>query len=208
MKILELKNISVDYKENKIIDNFSMTIFKQEIVAITGPSGSGKSSLLYIMGLLNENYEGELSLFNEINPKFDSDIGRELLYTKIGFIFQNNLLLENKTVSENIDLVLDEKGLYTKLEALEFVGLKNYEEKKVYMLSGGEQQRVALARVLTKQFDVLLADEMTGNLDFQNRDIVFAILQKVKEIGKTIVLVTHDLELAKKCDREVKINAK
>lgn len=199
--MISMNNVSIGY-DVELIKNFNITIDKPEIIAITGPSGSGKTSLLYTMGMLKEVKHGQLNLFGHTNPSMNSKEGRGILKNNISFIFQNFVLLNEKTVKENLEEFTND-GIFTIEEALEFVGLKGYEKKKVYELSGGEQQRVCIARALIKKFDILLGDEITGNLDVENRDIVFDLVIKIKSLGKTVILVTHDKELAQKCDREI-----
>lgn len=204
--MLKLENLEIKYKDNVIVDNFDLNVGSGELVAITGPSGSGKTTILYSIGMLHPHSNGTITLFDKENPKFDSKVGRQLLENKLAFVFQNFVLVDNMTVKENLELVVDKDAEFTILEALEFVGLANVMNKKIYELSGGEQQRVAIARALTKKFDLLLGDEITGSLDDDTRDIIFEILKKIQSLGKSIILVTHDIELANKCNMRVRIN--
>lgn len=203
--ILELKNIDINYGKHKVLENFNLSIEKNKMIAITGPSGRGKTSLLYIIGMLQKPSKGNINILGYENPEINSKLGRKILKENLGFVFQNFVLVESETVAQNIEAMSDVDGEYTMKEALEFVNLPGYENKKIYELSGGEQQRIAIARVLTKKFDILLGDEITGSLDMQNRDMIFDLMCKIKKLGKTIVLVTHDLELAQKCDEEIKL---
>lgn len=203
--ILELKNIDINYGKHRVLENFNLSIEKNKMIAITGPSGRGKTSLLYIIGMLQKPSKGNINILGYENPEINSKLGRKILKENLGFVFQNFVLVESETVAQNIEAMSDVDGEYTMKEALEFVNLPGYENKKIYELSGGEQQRIAIARVLTKKFDILLGDEITGSLDMQNRDMIFDLMCKIKKLGKTIVLVTHDLELAQKCDEEIKL---
>lgn len=201
--MLKMRDVGIGY-DQRLIENFNFSVDTPEIIAITGPSGTGKTSLLYTMGMLKEIDMGEMTLFGHVNPSINSDEGRDILKNKLSFIFQNFVLLTELTVRENIE-EFAEDGLFNIAEALEFVGLSGYEEKRIYELSGGEQQRVCIARALAKKFDILLGDEITGNLDDANRDQVFDLMLKIKKLGKVVILVTHDMELAKRCDREVRL---
>lgn len=131
---------------------------------------------------------------------------QKMLRNKIAYLFQNFALLENKSVLYNLELVFDwkvkKKMRQTQMEkALKTVGLYEMRNKKVCQCSGGEQQRIALARVLLKPCELILADEPTGNLDEKNKELVFSLLQQLNQQGKTILMVTHDLQLAKRCQR-------
>lgn len=203
--ILKLENICHKYLDDLVIDNFSLDVLEGEFVAITGVSGSGKSTLLNIMNMLIEPTSGNLIIDGVSNPKLNSEEGRELLHNTLGLIFQNNLLLESETVKENLS-IYENATDYTIEDVLNIVNLPNFQDKYIYQLSGGEQQRIAIARTLLKQCKLILADEITGNLDKLNRDIIFDLLKELQNKGYTIVLVTHDMELAKLCDRIVKLD--
>ena len=134
----------------------------------------------------------------------------QLLYfrEKVGFLFQNFALVENKTVEENLKMVKKyARSNYTIDEALEYVGLSDKLKQKVYQLSGGEQQRIALARLLIKKCDIILADEPTGSLDPGNADTVLSILRKINEMGKTVLIVTHDKSVAQRCNYMIDIDS-
>ena len=179
------------------------------MVAITGPSGVGKSTLLNIIGLIDKPDSGEVIICNNKNPYNKEKLKLKLFRDNIGYLFQNYALVDNYTVSKNLDIALeyvknkDKKRL--KEKALERVGLLDKLNNKVFELSGGEQQRVALARLMLKEKDIILADEPTGSLDEDNRDIILKLLKQLNNEGKTIVLVTHDKAVANICDREINI---
>ena len=155
------------------------------------------------MGLLERPDEGLISIEGVENPRHNKklQIQRDLF----GYIFQNYALIENETVESNLRISLDyRKGIDKKEEiskALSYVGLDGITKKKIYELSGGEQQRVALARVYLKKCTYIFADEPTGNLDKKNRDIVLDILKSLNSEGKAIIYATHDVELASKADK-------
>lgn len=212
MAVIELKGISKSFKSHVVIDNFSMSVKEGEIVAITGSSGSGKSTLLNIIGLLEDFDDGEYRLFGEENIKCGSINASKMLREKIGYLFQNFALIDDATVRYNLMLALDRvkinKNEKNKLieNALKQVGLNDFCDRIIYTLSGGEQQRVAIARLLLKKPAIILADEPTGSLDRFNRDMILDMLRNLNDKFKsTIIVVTHDREVAQFCDRIIEI---
>ncbi|WP_027725967.1 ABC transporter ATP-binding protein [Tuberibacillus calidus] len=204
---IELKNIVKTYGDKRIFDQFNLSVKKGEIVAITGPSGKGKSTLLNIVGLLEAPDSGDVYIQGLKNPWKREKTKIKLLRDTIGYLFQNYALIDQETVSKNLDVALeyvrgvDKNAL--KRKALEKVGLSDKMHHKVYQLSGGEQQRVALARLFLKKSDIILADEPTGSLDAANRDRVLSLIQSLNQEGKTVLIVTHDPEVTKICTRVV-----
>lgn len=209
-KIVELDSIQKKFKEKVIFDSFSCTIYENEFVAIIGKSGCGKSTLLNMIGLLDSPDSGEIILFGEKGIKPFSKKATLLLKSKIGYLFQNFALIENKTVYENLQMAINEKNNKTVNkyieDALKKVGLNGYSKKYIYECSGGEQQRIALARLLVKPCELILADEPTGSLDEENKQIVIKLLKEFKKEGCTIIMVTHDIQLAEECDRVIALN--
>ncbi|MGL4589967.1 MAG: ABC transporter ATP-binding protein [Mycoplasmatales bacterium] len=203
--MIKLTNIEIAYKNNVVQSNFNLNVKAGEYIVLTGKSGSGKTSILYILGMLLYPTNGTVEICGIKNPKLNSKEGLKLLQDKIGFIFQNFVLVEAETVKQNLMYALDPNAEFTIEEALEYVGLSGYEEKFIHELSGGEQQRIAIARVLVKQFDIILGDEITGSLDSENRDIVLGLLDKLNKLGKTIILVTHDEYVANRIGRRIRI---
>ncbi len=209
--IIELKNINKKYGSRELFQNLDFSIKKGEMVAITGASGSGKSTLLNIMGLIDKPDSGEVLICGNKNPYDKEKIKLNLFRNNIGYLFQNYALVDNYTVSKNLDIALeyvkvtdkDKKKL--KEEALDKVGLLDKLNNKVFELSGGEQQRVALARLMLKKNDIILADEPTGSLDENNKNIILKLLKQLNNEGKTIVVVTHDKVVADICHREINI---
>ena len=178
-----IRGLNKAFGEKIIFSNFNLEIPDGSFVVISGDSGSGKSTLLNMIGSIIIEGLNITRLKNK--NSFFADT--------VGFLFQNFALLENKTVKENLSLI--KKSSRTKVslkEALNRVGLSKEVNKKVYQLSGGEQQRVALARLMMKKCSVVLADEPTGSLDKKNRDIVMRLLHELNEEGKTVIIVTHD----------------
>lgn len=200
---IELRNVTKSFKNKKILNEFNLVINKGEMVALVGPSGCGKSTLLNIIGALEFDYEGSVYIENK-------KISKNLLQTmsirkhSLSYLFQNFALLENETVGKNLKIV-SRDSVDIKF-ALSRVGLEGYWKEKIYTLSGGEQQRVAMARLLLKKSNIILADEPTGSLDKQNAQKIFDILLELKKKGKTIVVVTHDLTFLSYFDKVININ--
>ncbi|MFO3716015.1 ABC transporter ATP-binding protein [Anaerococcus cruorum] len=213
MKHIELNNISKSYGNRKIIDDLSFSIDENEIVAIVGKSGSGKSTLLNMIGLLETYNSGEILLKGEKLPNLNSKEATLLRRNEINYLFQTNALINEKTVRENllvameyVDIKDEEKS--TKInEILDKLDILDIIEQKINTISGGEAQRVALARCVLKPGDLILADEPTGSLDPIMSDEVFSILLNLRSAyNKTILIVTHDMDIAKRCDRIIDIN--
>lgn len=209
MVCVKLENINKSYGNHKILNDFSLSVEQGEFIAICGKSGAGKSTLLNIIGLLEHQDSGNIIINNIKNPEFNSNSGRKLLQTHIGYIFQNYGLIENETVNYNLKISSkfrkwDRKTETEKFaESLEKVGLNaNVKSKKIFQLSGGEQQRIAIARLLIKSPDIILADEPTGSLDVENKRMVMELLKYLNETGTTIILVTHDEEV-RECAKKI-----
>lgn len=207
MPIIELSNISKKFGEKVIFENFSVQIDQNKMYAITGKSGCGKSTLLNILGGIEKVTQGDVTICNNKNISSRSRKYRKLLRNKISFLFQNYALADNDTVKYNLEIALQYSRAKNKkqliADTLKTVDLEGFARQKVYTLSGGEQQRVAMARLLLKPCEIILADEPTGNLDIVNRDKVFSLLQKFAQEGKTVVIATHDLELANRCEERI-----
>lgn len=194
-----------------LVRDISLEIFPGEFVAITGPSGSGKSSLLYLLGLLDRPDEGEILLGGQKTSKLGSAALSHLRLARLGFVFQFHFLLQEFTVLENVMIPMKKLGIITETEGrkralatLERLGLSGQEGKRPGQLSGGQRQRVAIARALANGPKVILADEPTGNLDTKNATTVCGIFQTLtREDGAAIVMVTHDTEMAAQADRRV-----
>ena len=203
MPLIKINKLSKSFQDKKVLNEVSFHVQKGSFFAITGKSGCGKTTLLNILGKLEDPDSGEIIIdgkkLNEIRQK-------EYFANDVAFLFQNFALIERKTVKQNLTII--RKGARTEVtieEALRKVGLEDKENCKVYKLSGGEQQRVALARVMMKKSKMILADEPTGSLDVENADLVMDVLRELVDHGKTVIMVTHDLTLIDKVDIAVKI---
>ena len=213
--IIEVNNLTKKYQvgdeELKALDNISLNISRGEFVSVVGPSGSGKSTFMNIIGCLDTADEGEYILDGENIKNIESDGLSDIRNKKIGFIFQNFNLLNKLSAIENIELPLIYKGIDTKkrrelaLKCLENVGLESRKNHNPNQLSGGQQQRVAIARAIATNPEILLADEPTGALDSKTSKEILNILEKLNEDGKTIIMITHDLDIASKAKRQIRI---
>ena len=206
-EIIHLNNVAKYYYmgENvvKAVDGISFSIKAGDFVAVMGPSGSGKSTCMNLVGSLDVPTHGAVFLDGEnVSHLSESDLA-ELRGNKIGFIFQQFNLIPNLTVKENVMLPMDFQGDIKEVmeemaeELLEKVGLKDRMNFYPSQLSGGQQQRVAIARALANDPEVILADEPTGNLDSKTGEKVIDFLKALNKEGKTIIMITHDSELAK-----------
>jgi putative ABC transport system ATP-binding protein len=209
--VCEMVGVSKSYRGHSVIDGMNLTVSEGEMVAITGKSGSGKTTVLNMLGLLEMPDQGTVRLFGESSPRTRSPMANQLLRFRLAYLFQNYALIDNETVDYNLQVAQayakgtsrDKRQL--KAQALERVGLPKAGRRKVYELSGGEQQRVAIARILLKPCDLVLADEPTGSLDAQNRDEVLRMLRELNGSGKTILIVTHDERVTESCKRVIEL---
>jgi lipoprotein-releasing system ATP-binding protein len=195
-----------------LVNGIDLAVNKGEFVAITGPSGSGKSSLLYLLGLLDAPSAGEVAICGQPTSKLSEDDRANVRLTKCGFVFQFHFLLPEFTSLENVLLpmraagTMSEKEMQARgLELLASLGLKDHAGKRPNQLSGGQRQRVAIARALSNRPEIIVADEPTGALDTTSTEQVFGILREIADQGRTVVVVTHDPALAARADRRVHI---
>jgi putative ABC transport system ATP-binding protein len=211
MEIIKLQDVNKSYGNKKVLVNLSLSISEGEFVAIIGDSGKGKSTLLNIIGLLENIDGGNLLIDGEENIKVNSTKAMKVIREKISYLFQNFALVDEDTVNYNLNLALKyiKISKYDKEEkiknALIDVGLQGYGKRKIYELSGGEQQRVSIARTMLKPSKIVLADEPTGSLDEGNAKVVLKLLRSLNKNGKTVVIVTHDKKLSTQCDRIISL---
>lgn len=200
--MVEIVNMSKSFHEKTLFNDYNLKIPDGAFVVIHGKSGTGKTTLLNIIGGLEKIDDGQV-LVNGIDISKKKNKKNFYRYT-VGFLFQNFALVDGKTVRQNLEMVSPTFRTDISIEdALTGVGLKGYDTKKVYTLSGGEQQRVALARLMIKKCELILADEPTGSLDPENTRMVMNILKNINKEGKTIIIVTHNEEIVR--DAEYKI---
>ncbi len=198
--MIEIKGISKAFGDKKIFEDYSLQIKDGEFVVFAGESGCGKTTLLNMIGGLEKADQGEILI--DGRNVFSRKGRRQFYAEKVGFLFQNFALVESKSVRDNLEFIQKSARSGVSLEeALEEVGLKNEAKTPVFQLSGGEQQRVALARLIFKKCDVILADEPTGSLDPENANRILSLLRKLQERGKTVILVTHDTSIIKNAPR-------
>lgn len=210
--MIVVKDISKKFQKKIIFNELSFQIDDGEFVIITGNSGSGKTTLLNLIGQIETIDSGVIEIDGK--RKFTNRDKNKFYRDKAGFIFQNYALIEESSVEKNLLIALAyykgrKKEKYAKIKnALTEVGLEGFEKRSIYTLSGGEQQRVALARIIVKNPMYIFADEPTGNLDENNRKIVLSLIEKLHRQGKTIIVVTHDMQMLnlKSVDKHIDLN--
>ena len=214
--ILNIKNLKKNFIHNErkveVLKNLNFSIKKGELIALTGPSGSGKSTLLHLIALMEKPTSGKIFFADKnLNELNDYEINNIRKY-KMSLIFQNNNLISDLNVIENVMLPLlirnenHKKSFEKSKKILSLVNLSNRWDFFPSDLSGGEQQRVAIARSLIAETDLILADEPTGNLDFKTSREIFNYFLKLKKMKKTILFATHNRELANKADYKLSIS--
>ena len=214
--LIETVNLKKTYNHSNgkitLFHNLNLRIKKGELVALVGPSGSGKSSLLHLFALLDEPTRGDIKINDEHTKKFTEEKKDETRRKNISIIFQDNNLLNDFTAIENVMMPLIIKGQSMKnaknkaqaiLKAVKILERSNHFPNE---LSGGEQQRVAIARALIAETNLILADEPTGNLDYKTSKEIFSYFLKLKKLKKTIIFATHNRELANRADYKLFIS--
>ncbi len=209
--MLEIKKIKKIYQMGKVkveaLRGVSFYIDKGEFVAIMGPSGSGKSTLMHIIGCLDKPTEGNFIIGGKDVSKLNDDRLAEIRNKRIGFVFQQYNLLSRSSILHNVEIPLIYAGLKSKqrrklaMQALESVGLGDRVKHKPNEISGGEKQRAAIARALVNDPLIILADEPTGNLDTKTGEEIMKIFYKLHQQGNTVIMVTHEAEVARHARR-------
>jgi putative ABC transport system ATP-binding protein len=215
MALVELRNVSKIYRlgeeEIRALDDVTLDIEEGEFISIIGPSGSGKSTLMHILGCLDSPSKGTIQLDGVMIQGASSRQLASIRNRKIGFVFQFFNLLPKLNVVQNVELPMIYSGVSAKerrqraLEALQLVDLANRAKHRPSQLSGGQQQRAAIARALVNNPRIVFADEPTGNLDSHTGDAILQLFRKLSQEGRTIVLVTHDPEIAAVTPRRIEI---
>ena len=215
MALVELRNVSKIYRlgeeEIRALDDVTLDIGEGEFISIIGPSGSGKSTLMHILGCLDSPTKGTIQLDGVMIQNASSRQLATIRNRKIGFVFQFFNLLPKLNVVQNVELPMIYSGVSAKerrqraMEALTMVDLANRGKHRPSQLSGGQQQRAAIARALVNNPRIVFADEPTGNLDSHTGDAILQLFRKLSQEGRTIVLVTHDPEIAAVTPRRIEI---
>ncbi|MFI5688333.1 ATP-binding cassette domain-containing protein [Streptomyces sp. NPDC051636] len=204
--MIDIENLSKAFGSRVLWRNVNLTVDRGEMLALVGPSGSGKSTLLNCLGLLDRPSTGTIRYEGRDITRFGKREIRRFRRDTLGYLFQHYALIENATVEENLDVAvkprrwLQGKGGTVIAEALERVGMAGREKEKIHHLSGGEQQRVALARLMVQRPTLVLADEPTGALDDANTTVVMDILRELSDGGCAVVIATHDAGVRDRCD--------
>ena len=214
--LLETINLKKTYEHRNgninIFNNVNIKIKRGELIALVGPSGSGKSSFLHLLALLDEPSKGKILLKNKDIKNYKEEEKDQLRRNNVSIIFQDNNLLGDFTALENVMMPLIIKGEKVNLSTtkalklLKDVKISNRINHFPSELSGGEQQRVAIARALISETDLILADEPTGNLDYKTSEEIFSYFLKLKKLNKAIIFATHNRELANKADYKLSIS--
>lgn len=209
MSVIRLEGICKEYKNKVIFSDFNMEVEKGEFLTVSGKSGAGKTTLLNIIGLLEKPDRGTVSILGHKNPNLNKRDGRLLVRDHIGYLFQNFALIENYTAKQNIDLVCKIKRLRFSDSSVQNIlaklGISDLMDKKIFRLSGGEQQRIVLARLSIKKPDILLADEPTTSLDPENAEMVMRCVSDLNKDGTTVILVTHNPDIVKLSQKSIQI---
>lgn len=204
--MIQINHVKKAIGGHVIFDDLSMQIADREFAVLTGPSGCGKTTLLHMIGGIEPVDSGDILVGD-----FNVAKGKNLMHYyrhEVGFLFQNFALVERKTVAENLGMIRkDAHSSLSMADALRRVGMAGKEKQMVYSLSGGEQQRIALARLMMKQCSLILADEPTGSLDPNNAAQVMEILKSFSEMGKTVIMVTHAPNLIEPSMRHIALDA-
>tara|TARA_B100000214_G_C23951590_1_gene620741 strand:+ start:15 stop:698 length:684 start_codon:yes stop_codon:yes gene_type:complete len=208
--LIEIKKLNKQFENNnlivKVLNNINLNLDSGKVIALVGPSGSGKSTFLHLLALLDKPTKGKISILGNSTSNLSENKKNQMIRDYVSIIFQNNNLLSDFTALENVAiplLIRNKNYNFAIKKAEKFLKEVNLGHRINHFpseLSGGEQQRVAIARCLISETKIILADEPTGNLDYKNSHEVFSYFLKLKEKNKIILIATHNRELAKKAD--------
>ncbi len=214
--MIKLEGLSKIYNKKKsnefyALNNVNVEINKGELVAIIGKSGAGKSTMMHIIGCIDDFEEGKYELNGKDISSISAKKKAEIRNKEIGIVMQDFALIDEYTVEENVMIPMYfTKGVKNKKDkvknALEKVGIEDLSSKSINKLSGGQKQRVAIARAIVNEPDILLADEPTGALDSKTGQEIMNVFKKINDNGKTVIIITHDMEIAKQCKRIIEIS--
>ena len=214
--LIEIKKLNKQFENNnlivKVLNNINLNLDSGKVIALVGPSGSGKSTFLHLLALLDKPTKGKISILGNSTSNLSENKKNQMIRDYVSIIFQNNNLLSDFTALENVAiplLIRNKNYNFAIKKAEKFLKEVNLGHRINHFpseLSGGEQQRVAIARCLISETKIILADEPTGNLDYKNSHEVFSYFLKLKEKNKIILIATHNRELAKKADYTLSLN--
>lgn len=207
--MIKIEKLNKKYNDKVIFKDFNAQINKGDFVLIHGESGAGKSTLLNIIGMLDDEYEGEVTILGKENPDIAEE-GLELLRNDISYLFQNYGLIDNESIYYNFNIinrVRKSKDKEKQMKSvLKILGLEHLDLKeKIYVLSGGEQQRIAVGKILLKRPKIILCDEPTGSLDKENAMHIIELLKELNEKGTTILVVSHDMIFEEYVNKKIEI---
>lgn len=210
---IEVKALRKSFKKHIVFENLNLNVEENEITTIYGKSGTGKSTLLNIIGLFEKYDAGSITLLGHSAPKVGSKKATDFIRNNIGYLFQNYALINNQSIKKNLELANLDSGVSKKqferekIKLLKQLNIEIDEKQKVGTLSGGQQQRITLARAILKPSRLLLCDEPTGSLDPENKENIFKALEYLKTQGKTILIVSHDPYIIDNSDVAYDINS-
>ncbi|MBT1170151.1 ATP-binding cassette domain-containing protein [Bifidobacterium sp. SO4] len=206
---LDIRDLSKSFGSHLLWKDLTFSVRPRQMIALTGPSGSGKSTLLNCIGLLEKPDSGVIEVNGRDITRYRSCATRLFREKTLGYLFQDYALIDNATIEENLNVALLHRSAQARRtaisQALQQVGLVDREKEPVYQLSGGEQQRVALARLIVKNPAIILADEPTGALDHDNADMVIHTLRDMAEHGGVVIIATHSDHVAESCDWTIQL---
>ncbi|MFJ5765902.1 ABC transporter ATP-binding protein [Lysinibacillus sp. NPDC093210] len=201
--VIQTKNIGIEISGKKIFSNISLNINRNEMIAITGPSGSGKTTLLNCLGLIQSVNRGDILIENQNASKWKEKEKTNFWKEKAAFIYQDYGIIEDENISYNV--TLNKRQAKTKVvdEILHTVGLSGRGQDMAAVLSGGEKQRLGVARAIYKKATIIFADEPTASLDKSNRETIIKLLKTCSQNGASVIIATHDERLVTVCDRRI-----